>query len=149
MEVRRYLTLIGIAIMIGIALIASIQRTQTTIMDLKRNNGANEITIWSERLSSIQADLPMEQRWIGYFSESDLPNRLAVRDEDTEYRLSQYVLAPILIEQSLNHAWVLVNFNENAEIQGIAYLKKQGLKQVAAYGNGVYLFYNPQIRDKE
>ncbi len=145
MQLRRHLILAGWAALGVLVLVAIVQSTGTTLNNWQTFRSESEFSVWKSRLEPIRADLPEQLTYMGYFAESDLPGQGAVKDDDAEYRLSQYILAPVVVERGLGHRWILVNLSERSENTGTRYLKDQGLKQAASYANGLYLFYDPRI----
>ncbi|HEY1676863.1 MAG TPA: hypothetical protein VGG04_04095 [Candidatus Sulfotelmatobacter sp.] len=85
-----------------------------------------------QRFAALKSALP-DRGIIGYIGE---PGDAGLPD----YYLTQYALAPRVIERSTNHALVIGNFPARpAAIPA-------GLQLVSDFGDGVLLFYNKEAR---
>lgn len=93
---------------------------------------------WERRLRGIQDDLP-RQGMVGYVSEQDYPGIIySATDQDEEFSLSQYALAPLILDRgNTHHELVIGNFAGETNYQFEAVL---GLKLIHNYGYGIYLF---------
>ena len=93
---------------------------------------------WPERLRLVQQDLP-PSGVIGYLSEQDYPGApFSPIGQDEEFVLTQYVLAPLILERgSVQHEFVLGNFSNPYDYDFSAVL---GVYLVYDYGYGIYLF---------
>jgi hypothetical protein len=89
----------------------------------------DEVSRHQKRLLLIRYNLP-RYGVIGYVGDRGDPGK--------EYRLTQYALAPLLVDPTPNHALVVGNFNE-ADADG-GRCKHKGLVPVFDFGDGVCLF---------
>ena len=103
-------------------------------------NGLNKdaASMWEERLALLKADLPKEGV-IGYVSEMDYPGvPFGAVDQDEEFSLSQYTLAPLILDRgNTQHKLVVGNFSEVYDYQ---FERDFGLKLIFDYGYGIFLF---------
>jgi len=103
-------------------------------------NGLNTdaASMWEERLALLKADLPKEGV-IGYVSEMDYPGvPFGAGDQDEEFALSQYTLAPLILDRgNTHHELVVGNFSEVYDYQ---FEKDLGLRLIFDYGYGIFLF---------
>jgi len=95
------------------------------------------ISKWEERFKPIKEDLPFEQGVVSYLNDANMTN---VDDEGNmaaEYVLTQFVMAPTIVQQGDKHEWVLLNMTEkNFKI----WLEKKGeAYTVSSYSSNLYL----------
>ena len=64
---------------------------------------------WDTRLADLRADLPPEVEAVGYVSDWDVSPDYNYPDNETEYVLTQYTMAPVIVTRDAEHAWVIVN----------------------------------------
>jgi len=86
-----------------------------------------------QRFAALKTELP-QRGVVGYVGET---GNLAVGD----YYLTQYALAPLVVEQSSNHAIVVGNFPS-----GVASGLPANLQLTRDFGDGVLLFSNKDAR---
>jgi hypothetical protein len=95
---------------------------------------------WEKRFAPIKPEIPFERGVIGYISDADVPGASydAANDEG-EYVLTQYVLAPVIIRRGTNQEWNIANLDRPAfELWN----KSNGGKfQVTAFKGGLYLLH--------
>jgi hypothetical protein len=95
---------------------------------------------WEKRFAPIKPEIPFERGVIGYISDADVPGASydAANDEG-EYVLTQYVLAPVIIRRGTNQEWNIANLDRPAfELWN----KSNGGKfQVNAFKGGLYLLH--------
>jgi len=84
------------------------------------------------RFAALKAALP-ERGVIGYTGDAGA--------SPGEYYLAQYALAPLVVEYSANHAWVVGNFHA-----GQLPPQTHDLQVVKDFGDGVILFANRDAR---
>jgi hypothetical protein len=82
-----------------------------------------------QRFPALKAALP-QRGVVGYIGESG-------NSGTADYYLTQYALAPLLIENSTNHDFVIGNFPASPPARF-----PQNLQLVKDFGNGVLLFRN-------
>ena len=82
-----------------------------------------------QRFAALKAVLPTGGT-VGYIGETGAPV-----DVLGNYYLTQYALAPLIVEDSLNHSLVVGNFPSSRTAQ-----LPDDLKLIRDFGNGVFLF---------
>lgn len=71
----------------------------------------NPVDKWETRLSRLKDQLPENVSILGYAADWDLPGvEYNVIDQDAEYMLTQYALAPIPVKPGLDQEWIIGNF---------------------------------------
>lgn len=84
-----------------------------TARNLSHSNLAvnDSVTDWEKRMKRVKSRLPENVTVVGYVADWDLPGvETNPVDQDTEYVLSQYALAPIKVIPGLEAEWILGNF---------------------------------------
>src|SRR5512143_2877259 len=64
---------------------------------------------WDTRLSVLRADLPADVKVVGYISDWDITPDYNYPDNETEYVLTQYTMAPVVVARGDDQEWVIVN----------------------------------------
>jgi hypothetical protein len=64
---------------------------------------------WDERLSALRADLPADVEVVGYISDWDVRPKYDEAGNETEYVLTQYTMAPVVVTLGDKQEWVIVN----------------------------------------
>lgn len=82
-----------------------------------------------QRFATLKAALPVHGA-VGYVGEAGAPV-----DVLSDYYLTQYALAPLVVENSTNHPLVIGNFPRSQPSQ-----VPENLKLIQDFGNGVLLF---------
>lgn len=96
------------------------------------------VTRWEERLQRLKEELPAEVTMVGYVADWDLPGVVTDPiDQDTEYVLTQYTLAPIAVVPGLEPEWIIGNF-VTPDFQ--PWLDGELTSyEITAFGYGIYL----------
>jgi hypothetical protein len=64
---------------------------------------------WDTRLSALRTDLPADVKVVGYISDWDVQPDYNYPDNETEYVLTQYSMAPVVVARGADREWVIVN----------------------------------------
>ncbi len=101
------------------------------------------VTHWDKRMQPLQSNLPINTTMIGYVGDWDvLPeNEYHYAGEETEYILTQYALAPIIVQRSDEHEWVIANLTPKAYDIWITTQPKD--IEIIEYGLRIFLVHNP------
>jgi hypothetical protein len=89
---------------------------------------------WEERMKPVRENLPRSVREVGYFSDND-PVAMV-----EEFSLTRYVLAPIVVRQSLNLEWIIGNSTQPG-FQSILGEKIPSGFTIKKLGAGIYLIH--------
>lgn len=95
---------------------------------------------WARRVEGIKEDVSVTTRILGYVTESDMPwYSLNEIDRDEEFVMTQYFLAPLILQPGLNHPLVIGNL---AGEEGIVKVAEDyfGMRLISPYRGGIYLF---------
>lgn len=71
----------------------------------------NSVDKWERRLRPLKDLLPEDIELVGYVADWDIPaSGYNLIDQDAEYVLTQYALAPIMVQPGLEQEWIIGNF---------------------------------------
>jgi hypothetical protein len=134
----KWLQRIFILLVAAVCLFASIQNLVAT-----RSLGSvndDPVADWEKRFAPIKERLPFRRGVVGYISDSSVPGAIydAANDEG-EYVLTQYVMAPIIIVKGTNQEWNIANLDHQAF--DLWSKSNQTKFQVTALKGGLYLLH--------
>ena len=96
---------------------------------------------WDTRLADLRADLPPDVEVVGYVSDWDISPDYNYPNNETEYVLTQYTLAPVIVTRDAERAWVIVNL---APKDFESWLATQSTDiKVKKYPLGLFLVHKP------
>jgi len=76
---------------------------------------SDPVTQWEVRFQAVKKLLPFQRGVIGYLTNSDVPGaKYDVNNEDGEYTLTQYSMAPIILVRGDHEEWTIANLNSKA-----------------------------------
>ena len=102
--------------------------------------GRAALDAWDARLSRAKEALPVKRGVIGYVGEWDVPGfPYAYWDQESEFLLSQYALAPLILKKGAAAEWNVAVLDAKA----FAAWKRlnQANFQVTDVGHGVYVLH--------
>lgn len=100
--------------------------------------GQDARTLWEQRLEELRDDLPKDGL-VGYVSEQDIPGApFDPIDTNEEYALTQYFLAPLILQRGAGYEYVIGNFGSPDYDYRVE--ENLGIELVASYGMGIYLY---------
>jgi hypothetical protein len=71
------------------------------------------VSRWETRLQPVLKRLPEHVSVLGYVADWDLPGaEYNLVDQETEYTLTQYALAPRAVQPGLEQEWIIGNFTQ-------------------------------------
>lgn len=77
------------------------------------DTGSERLDQWEADMQLIRESLPLERGVVGYISEEDLEGvEFAFWDNETEFMLTQYGLAPLILKKGLAGEWNVVVLKE-------------------------------------
>lgn len=104
------------------------------------HRSGDDLTHWADRLADLEGALPKEGV-VGYLSERDIPGlKYNATDQSEELAMTQYVLAPRIIEEGAEREIVIGNFGGLGADEVQAAVAPLKLKLQHSYGLGIYLF---------
>jgi hypothetical protein len=79
------------------------------------NLSSDPVTKWEVRFNAVKKLLPFQRGVIGYLTNSDVPGAIYdANNEQGEYTLTQYTMAPIILVHGDNEEWTIANLNNKA-----------------------------------
>ena len=100
----------------------------------------NPVDRWEKRIQPVRNHLPEDIRLVGYAADWDIPDsEFNPIDQDAEYVLTQYALAPIMVQPGLEQEWIIGNFLH----PGFEAWLDQSLPpyEIKSLGFGIYLIH--------
>lgn len=77
------------------------------------DTGSERLDLWEADMQLVREALPLERGVVGYISEEDLEGvEFAFWDNETEFMLTQYGLAPLILKKGLAGEWNVVVLKE-------------------------------------
>lgn len=71
----------------------------------------NPVDKWEKRIQRVRSHIPGDVTTLGYVADWDLPGvQYDIIDQDAEYMLTQYALAPLRVIPGLDQEWIIGNF---------------------------------------
>src|SRR5262245_51300397 len=109
----RYLQRLFIILIVIASLYASI----ATLISTKDLGGIKDdpVADWEVRFQPLKERLPFQRGVVGYISDSNIPGAdFDAANEEGEYVLVQYVMAPIVIVKGTDQEWNVANLSPKA-----------------------------------
>jgi hypothetical protein len=79
------------------------------------NLSSDPVTKWEVRFNAVKKLLPFQRGVVGYLTNSDVPGAIYdANNEQGEYTLTQYSIAPIILVRGDNKEWTIANLNSKA-----------------------------------
>jgi hypothetical protein len=125
-------TVCAVLIFIVCCLVSSARLVMNAAISARRHDTVAQNS--DERFAPLKAALP-DRGVVGYIGE-------AGNSGTADYYLAQYALAPLVVENSPDHALVVANFPRSKPDS-----VPRNLELVTDFGNGVLLFRNPSAKD--
>lgn len=106
---RHFLLVIGFVIIITVGITSNLKFLHRTELMIEPGMPyIDGITLWEKRLSSLSEELPIKGV-VGYIADWDVPGQGESSDLETEYRLTQYALAPVVVARGPDYDYVVGN----------------------------------------
>jgi hypothetical protein len=139
-----FLVLLAIALLIGISFYSSIQTLKSTSNDAAEMVGDDMVTDWDKHLRKIRQILP-DHGVIGYLADWDIPDYITgAKDQEVEFILAQYTVAPLVLERGIRHDVVLGNFSDDGDSQKIQRIQEVfGIHLIEKFSNEIIIFRGP------
>ena len=101
----------------------------------------DSVSRWEKRVQSTLEYIPSDVSVIGYVADWDIPGlKYNLIDQDNEYTLTQYALAPRRLQPGLDHEWLIGNFTS----PGFQDWLDENLSsyELTEIGFGIYVIHN-------
>jgi hypothetical protein len=74
---------------------------------------SDSVSKWEKRVKPVVDHIPSSVTELGYVADWDIPDSgYDIIDQDNEYTLTQYALAPRIVQPGLDHEWMIGNFTD-------------------------------------
>lgn len=128
--------------MIVLLVLASVYASVQNLISTRDLGSVSDdpVADWEKRFTPLKERLPFQRGIVGYISDSDIPGASydAANDEG-EYVLAQYILAPIVIKRGTDQEWNIANLDRQTFD---LWSKTDGARfQVTAFKGGLYLLH--------
>jgi hypothetical protein len=99
---------------------------------------------WEERMKLVRWALPPGVYSVGYLEGADVPDANA-DPEKSEFFMTQYGIAPVVLVKGYDHEWILGNFGSALPLKSIKARLDEKLDEytIQSLGFGLYLIHNP------
>ena len=98
------------------------------------------VSKWEKRVQVVLDHVPSDVTSFGYLADWDLPNSgYDLIDQDNEYTLTQYALAPRIVQPGLDHEWIIGNFTDPGFHDWLD--QNLGSYKIKEMGFGIYLIH--------
>jgi hypothetical protein len=137
---RRILSGLLVLAILGLAVASNLSTLHKLRSQWQKNGIGNDgPSIWNERVAPLNDDLPFNAV-VGYLSERDIPGvSYDPIDQDEEFVMTQYFLAPRIIVEGAGQSYVIGNFGTPQVV--IADVERRfDLQLVKDYSMGIFLF---------
>lgn len=140
MKVTLKQILVVLFILINFLSIIQLGISSTNIPD----RGAATLDRWEAQMKLVKNALPINRGIVGYISEQDIPGAdYGYWDTETEFLLTQYALAPLILKKGLSAEWNVVVLNNKNLAIWEAYLQEtyQGKYEIITIKGIVRIFH--------
>ncbi len=136
--ILKWLQRLFIVLLAAVCLYASIRNLIAT-KDLGSLTD-DPVADWEKRFAPIKQHIPFERGAIGYISDSSVAGaKYDAANDEGEYVLTQYVMAPIIIVKGTGQEWDIANLDRQAfELWSAS---NQGKFDVTPFKGGLYLLH--------
>jgi hypothetical protein len=129
-------------VFLGLIAVASVYASIQNLISTRELGSISEdpVAQWEVRFGPLKEQLPFFRGVVGYISDSDVPGAaFDPANDEGEYILTQYALAPIIIVRGTNQEWNVANLSNEAFARWNA--KDRGEFDVLPLKGGLYLLH--------
>ena len=136
--IKKLATYLLVIISIYSSIVYLIESIQAWNPRLITNDGVYD---WDMRLADLRANLPPDVDVVGYVSDWDVLPEYDYPNNETEYVLTQYTMAPVIVARDSEREWLIVNLSPK-DFETWAATQSADIK-VTKYPLGLYLVHKP------
>lgn len=133
---------IGLMLLLILGFISSQHPVQFFSYISRNLSQPDEISLFITQVACLREALPAHGV-IGYFINEVGTVSFSDLEESKRYFLTQYTLAPLVVEPGLSHNWIVGNLKDGMDAVLIA--KDLGLEVIEECGGGTFLFRKPEV----
>ena len=115
--------------LLGIIVLGSLVASIRNLADTRSLGSTTDdpVADWEARFQAVKAMLPFQRGFVGYISDSAVPGiPYNAADDEGEYILTQYAMAPVIIVKGTDQEWNIGNLSSGA-------FKKWNARQAGAF----------------
>jgi len=106
----------------------------------ENSQSIDSVSKWEKRVKAVLNHVPNNVTEFGYVADWDIPNSgYNIIDQDNEYTLTQYALAPRIVQPGLDHEWIIGNFTYPGFRDWLA--KNLSSYKITEIGFGIYVIH--------
>lgn len=133
---------LAVLLLVAISIFSSAVYLMETIRSWNPGLITNDgVSGWDERLADLRADLPPGVKVVGYVSDWDVLPEYDYPNNETEYVLTQYSMAPIIVARNDEQEWLIVNLKPK-DFETWAAAQTADI-EVTKYPLGLFLVHKP------
>ena len=103
-------------------------------------DASEPVAEWERRMAPLKAALPISRGYIGYVSDTSVACFDCTNlDDQIEFALTQYALAPIVVNKGTDYEWIVGNFGKGTF--GTWSQSHAGGFNVVRFPYGIYLIH--------
>ena len=92
---------------------------------------------WEQRFTELKEQLPVKNGTVGYLADFDVEGvESNIADQEAEYILAQYTMAPVVLERGTNREWIVGNLS----LQAYKIWESSTNQKVEVFGFGKNLY---------
>lgn len=131
----------ALILLVGFCFFSAINGYQTAAQAAGEVNGDDMVTAWDKRLRKIRPLLP-EYGVVGYLADWDIPGaQYGSSDQEVEFLLAQYTVAPVVLERGKDHPMILGNFSDNGDPNKLPEVQATlGIRLSQPFSNEINIF---------
>ena len=100
----------------------------------------DSVSKWEKRVRPVLDHIPGDITELGYVADWDIPDSgYDIIDQDNEYTLTQYALAPRIVQPGLDHEWIIGNFTDKGFLKWLD--KNLASYKIIELGFGIYVIH--------
>ena len=129
----------GVVVLI---VLASLYASIWNLISTKDFGSVNDdpVADWEIRFGPLKEKLPFKRGVVGYISDSSIPGvSFNAANDEGEYVLTQYALAPIIIVKGTDQEWNIANLDRDA--YAVWSKTNQGQFEVIPFKDKLYLLH--------
>jgi hypothetical protein len=101
---------------------------------------SDPVSKWEKRVKPVLDHIPSTVTELGYVADWDISDSgYDIIDQDNEYTLTQYALAPRVVQPGLDHEWMIGNFTDKGFRSWLD--KNLSSYKIIEIGFGIYVIH--------
>lgn len=111
---------------------------------IRDSQASDSVSKWEKRVKPALDHIPGDITELGYVADWDIPDSgYDIIDQDNEYTLTQYALAPRIVEPGSDHEWIIGNFTDKDFQKWLD--KNLSPYKIIEIGFGIYVIHRTSL----